>query len=165
MIIIPFSCFLLKCFSVETADTVYFNGNIYSGIEDDQRNEYIAINKNHILEVGIGNYNHLISNNTKLIDLKKNFVLPGFIDNHTHFIYGGTALNNISLQKSVSADAFINSFKEYIPQIKKGKWIQGGNWDHENWGGILPNKFWIDSLTTNNPVLVSRVDGHMALAN
>tara|TARA_B110000881_G_scaffold113078_1_gene99336 strand:- start:89 stop:1726 length:1638 start_codon:yes stop_codon:yes gene_type:complete len=165
LIIIPFSCFLLKCFSVETADTVYFNGNIYSGIEDDQRNEYIAINKNHILEVGIGNYNHLISNNTKLIDLKKNFVLPGFIDNHTHFIYGGTALNNISLQKSVSADAFINSFKEYIPQIKKGQWIQGGNWDHENWGGILPNKFWIDSLTTNNPVLVSRVDGHMALAN
>ena len=165
LIILTFSFFLLKCASIETADIIYFNGNIYTGIKEDTRQNYIATKNNRILELGIDNYSHLIRSNTKLIDLKNNFLLPGFIDNHTHFIYGGTKLNNISLQNSRTQYEFINSFKEYIPNINNGLWIQGGNWDHENWGGALPNKSWIDSLTNNNPVLVSRVDGHMALAN
>ncbi|MDB2351404.1 amidohydrolase [Candidatus Marinimicrobia bacterium] len=165
LIILTFSFFLLKCASIETADIIYFNGNIYTGIKEDTRQNYIATKNNRILELGVDNYSHLISSNTKLIDLKNNFLLPGFIDNHTHFIYGGTKLNNISLQNSRTQYEFINSFKEYIPNINNGLWLQGGNWDHENWGGALPNKSWIDSLTNNNPVLVSRVDGHMALAN
>ena len=165
LIIFHFSFFLLKCSSVETADTIYFNGNIYTGSKDDTRKNYIATKNNLILELGIDNYNHLIGSSTKLIDLKNNFLLPGFIDNHTHFIYGGTTLNNISLQNSVTKNEFIDSFKQYISNINNGQWIQGGNWDHENWGGVIPNKSWIDSLTNNFPVLVSRVDGHMALAN
>lgn len=165
LIILTFSFFLLKCASIETADIIYFNGNIYTGIKEDTRQNYIATKNNRILELGIDNYSHLISSNTKLIDLKNNFLLPGFIDNHTHFIYGGTKLNYISLQNSLTQYEFINAFREYIPNINNGLWLQGGNWDHENWGGALPNKSWIDSLTNNNPVLVSRVDGHMALAN
>lgn len=165
LIILTFSFFLLKCASIETADIIYFNGNIYTGIKEDTRQNYIATKNNRILELGIDNYSHLIRSNTKLIDLKNNFLLPGFIDNHTHFIYGGTKLNNISLQNSLTQYEFINAFREYIPNINNGLWLQGGNWDHENWGGVLPNKSWIDSLTNNNPVLVSRVDGHMALAN
>ncbi len=165
LIILTFSFFLLKCASIETADIIYFNGNIYTGIKEDTRQNYIATKNNRILELGIDNYSHLIRSNTKLIDLKNNFLLPGFIDNHTHFIYGGTKLNNISLQNSLTQYEFINAFREYIPNINNGLWLQGGNWDHENWGGALPNKSWIDSLTNNNPVLVSRVDGHMALAN
>src|SRR5690606_31693353 len=47
----------------------------------------------------------------------------------------------------------------------KDRWIQGGDWDHEAWGGELPKKEWIDSVTPDNPVFVSRYDGHMALAN
>jgi len=41
----------------------------------------------------------------------------------------------------------------------------GGDWDHENWGGELPAKEWIDSVTQNNPVWINRLDGHMSLAN
>ena len=123
------------------------------------------IKKLKIQNLSRKNIKHSILKNTKLIDLKNNFLLPGFIDNHTHFIYGGTKLNNISLQNSLTQYEFINAFREYIPNINNGLWLQGGNWDHENWGGALPNKSWIDSLTNNNPVLVSRVDGHMALAN
>ena len=41
----------------------------------------------------------------------------------------------------------------------------GGDWDHEAWGGELPSRSWIDSVTGNHPVFVSRYDGHMALAN
>src|SRR5262249_24389159 len=49
--------------------------------------------------------------------------------------------------------------------IKKGEWIQGGDWDHTLWGGELPDRNWIDSVTPANPVWINRLDGHMGLAN
>src|SRR6185436_10618685 len=39
------------------------------------------------------------------------------------------------------------------------------DWDHTLWGGELPRRDWIDAVTPNHPVWVSRLDGHMALAN
>ena len=49
--------------------------------------------------------------------------------------------------------------------VPKGTWIMGGDWDHERWGGRLPERAWIDSVTPDHPVWVNRLDGHMALAN
>ena len=46
-----------------------------------------------------------------------------------------------------------------------GAWIRNGDWDHERWGGKLPTREWIDSITKNNPVWINRLDGHMSLAN
>ena len=47
----------------------------------------------------------------------------------------------------------------------KGAWITAGDWDHENWGGELPTRAWIDSITVDHPVWINRLDGHMCLAN
>src|SRR5262249_45886021 len=56
--------------------------------------------------------------------------------------------------------------KDHAAKLPAGRWIRGGDWDHERWpGGPLPTKELIDSVTPNNPVFVSRLDGHMALAN
>jgi predicted amidohydrolase YtcJ len=41
----------------------------------------------------------------------------------------------------------------------------GDDWDHEAWGGELPTKNWIDSITGDHPVFINRYDGHMSLAN
>jgi predicted amidohydrolase YtcJ len=50
--------------------------------------------------------------------------------------------------------------------VPKGEWVTGGRWDHENWPSKKhPNKELIDAITPGHPVLVSRLDGHMALAN
>jgi predicted amidohydrolase YtcJ len=54
---------------------------------------------------------------------------------------------------------------EYGRGLETGTWITGGDWDHELWGGELPHRKWIDAATLTNPVFVSRLDGHMALAN
>jgi predicted amidohydrolase YtcJ len=50
--------------------------------------------------------------------------------------------------------------------LPKGTWIQEGNWDHEAWPSkALPTRQLIDPVTPDHPVFVSRLDGHMALAN
>jgi len=50
--------------------------------------------------------------------------------------------------------------------LPKGRWVTGGDWDHERWPDAkLPTKELIDSFTAETPVFVNRLDGHMALAN
>jgi predicted amidohydrolase YtcJ len=46
----------------------------------------------------------------------------------------------------------------YARTLPKGTWIRNGDWDHTNWGGELPTRAWIDSVTPNNPVDPHRED-------
>ena len=101
----------------------------------------------------------------RLIDAKGGMVTPGFIDAHVHFITGGFRLSSVQLRDARTPTDFIARIKAYAATIPAGAWITGGDWDHQNWGGELPRRDWIDSVTPNNPVWVSRLDGHMALAN
>ncbi|HWA41201.1 MAG TPA: amidohydrolase [Gemmatimonadales bacterium] len=93
-------------------------------------------------------------------------VTPGFADGHTHFIDGGFQLGQIDLRDARTPDEFIRRIAAYARTQPKGAWILGGDWDHEWWpGGPLPTRSMIDSVTPDNPVFITRLDGHMALAN
>ena len=93
-------------------------------------------------------------------------VTPGFADGHTHFIDGGFQLGQIDLRDARTPAEFIRRIAEYARTQPKGAWILGGDWDHEWWPGApLPTRWMIDSVTPDNPVFITRLDGHMALAN
>ena len=92
-------------------------------------------------------------------------IAPGFIDSHVHFITGGMNLASVQLRDAKSPAEFISRIKAFAATVKPGTWITGGDWDHQNWGGELPQRTWIDSVTPNNPVWLNRLDGHMNLAN
>jgi predicted amidohydrolase YtcJ len=88
------------------------------------------------------------------------------MDGHVHFLSGGFQLTSVDLRDADSPAEFIRRLKRYAANLKAGEWILGGDWDHERWpGSSLPDRSWIDSVTPRNPVFVSRLDGHMALAN
>ena len=105
------------------------------------------------------------SPSARVIDVKGGMVTPGFIDSHVHFITGGFRLASVQLRDAKTPAEFISRIKAYAATVSPGTWITGGDWDHQQWGGELPTRDWIDSVTPNNPVWVSRLDGHMALAN
>ena len=92
-------------------------------------------------------------------------VTPGFIDSHVHFITGGFRLASVQLRDARTPAEFVARIKAYAATVSPGTWITGGDWDHQLWGGELPSRAWIDSVTPDNPVWISRLDGHMALAN
>src|SRR6266540_2020065 len=103
---------------------------------------------------------------TRVIRAGGGLVMPGFADGHTHFIGGGFQLASVDLRDARTPREFIRRLKDYARTLKAGEWILGGDWDHTLWPGQpLPRHEWIDSVTPNNPVFVSRLDGHEALAN
>lgn len=148
----------------ETADKIYFNANIWTGDASMPWARSLAIKGNKILYVG-KDYKTYKGAYTELIDVKNKMIVPGFIDNHTHFLSGGYNLSSVDLRKAKTKQEFIRILGDYCKLHKDERWILGGDWDHEAWGGDLPEKEWIDSVTGNHPLFVSRYDGHMCFAN
>lgn len=144
----------------------FINGKIYTVNNKQPLAEAVLIEGNKIIFVGSNEEaEKLIEESAEVIDLKGKLMLPGFIDDHVHFTSGGFYLQGIDLRQAKSTAEFRDILKNYVQQ-HKGKWITGGNWDHEAWEvNDLPTKELIDDITENTPVFVDRFDGHMALAN
>ena len=153
----------------QTNTKAFINGKIYTVNEKQPYAEAVVVEGNKIIYVGSesGARKH-ITNNTKIIDLKGKLMLPGFNDTHLHFTSGGNYLLGINLRPALSKEEFVKIIEEYINnrRLPDSVWITGGRWDHELWPDkSLPTKELIDSISPNTPVFVSRIDGHMGLAN
>ena len=101
----------------------------------------------------------------RIVDARGAMVTPGFTDAHVHFVDGGFALQSVKLRDAATMAEFIRRIATFAKTLPPGAWITNGDWDHENWGGELPRREWVDSVTPNNPVWINRLDGHMHLAN
>ena len=152
--------------------TAFINGKIYTVNENQPYAEAIITEGNKIAFVGSNEeVKKFIDESTKVIDLNGKLMLPGFNDSHLHFISGGNYLLGINLRPAHSKEEFVQIIKEYVKDRKDSskninRWITGGRWDHEQWKEkVLPTKELIDSITGDIPVFVSRIDGHIGLAN
>ncbi|MCB9288015.1 MAG: amidohydrolase [Lewinellaceae bacterium] len=147
------------------ADTIYHNARIWTGDSKQPSASVLGVKDGKVLFVG-EDYEGYQGPETELIDVEGRLLIPGFIDNHTHFLEGGFQLASVELRSAQTPAEFIQRLANFAGQLPDdGRWITGGNWDHEAWGGELPRREWIDSVSAGHPVFVSRLDGHMALAN
>src|SRR2546426_4749951 len=149
------------------ANLIIANGNIRTMDRNHPTAEAIAIHGNRIIAVGANDeIRKLAGANTKVIDAKGQLVLPGFNDAHVHFMSGGSQLSSVDLRDANTPQEFAERIRDFAGKLPKGRWITGGDWDHERWpGASLPTKELIDRYTPNTPVFVNRLDGHMSLAN
>jgi predicted amidohydrolase YtcJ len=159
-----FAAFLASC--AKQADLVITNAAVWTGDTRQPRAEAVAVRGGKIAAVGTAQeIERWIGASTRVIDAGGKLVLPGFIDNHTHFMSGGFQLLGIDLRGAKSEQEFAAIIRARAQQYP-GRWITGGDWDHDAWpGGPLPVKELIDEYTPSTPVFVQRYDGHMALAN
>lgn len=147
-------------------DAVFVNGVIWTGVPEAPDAEAFAVREGRIVAVGSSDQiREMADGGTNVVDLSGRFVVPGFIDNHVHFLSGGFQLASVDLRTAATPDAFSERIRTFAGTRQAGAWITGGDWDHELWGGALPEKDWIDRDTGDNPVFVTRLDGHMGLAN
>jgi predicted amidohydrolase YtcJ len=148
-------------------DTIIVNATVHTMDQARPSAEAIAILGNRIVAVGsTTEIRKLAGPTTRTIDAQKRLVLPGFNDAHTHFLSGGFQLASVDLRDADTPQEFASRIRAFASKSPKGQWITGGDWDHERWPDAkLPTKDLIDNFTADTPVFVSRLDGHMALAN
>jgi Predicted metal-dependent hydrolase with the TIM-barrel fold len=153
--------------SLFTPDTIIINATVRTMDPQRPTAEAIAILGNRIVALGTtSEIQKLAGQNTKVIDAQKRLVLPGFNDAHVHFLSGGFQLSSVDLRDAKTPEEFAERIRAFASKLPAGSWITGGDWDHERWPEAkLPTKELIDRFTPNTPVFVSRLDGHMALAN
>jgi len=142
------------------------NARVWTGDRSRPWADAIAVDGDRVAMVGSSAEVRKASTNaTNVIDARGMMLAPGFIDAHVHFLVGGFGLASVQLRDAKSRDEFVRRIAEYARTLPSGAWITNGDWDHEQWGGELPRRDWIDAVTRNNPVWINRLDGHMALAN
>lgn len=142
-------------------------GRVWTGDSARPWAQAVAVGGDTIVAVGdSAALAKLIGSNTRVLRNGAAMVVPGFMDGHAHFLTGGFQLASVDLRDASSPAELIARVKAHAAKLPPGEWILGGDWDHERWPGTpLPHRSWIDSVTPNNPVFISRLDGHMALAN
>lgn len=154
-----------------SATLIIINARVHTMDPAKPTAEAIAVHGNRIVAVGsAAEIRKLTGPGTKVIDARGQLVLPGFNDAHVHFLSGGFQLASVDLRDANTREEFAQRIQSFAAKLPAGRWITGGDWDHERWTEVngkapLPTKELIDRFTPNTPVFVSRLDGHMALAN
>lgn len=149
------------------ADLVVFNGNIITMDPQNPQASALAVKSYKILTVGgEDEVMDLVPTARRVIDLGGKTVLPGFIDAHTHITSDGVRSKHPQLADAGSVKDVIGILKAALPLYKKGEWVQGFGYDESTWKTrrYLTAKD-LDMVTEEAPVMVTRVDGHLASVN
>lgn len=153
----------------ETPMVTLVVGRIWTGVAERPWAEAVGIEGERI--VGVGSRADVamqLADSPRVIEAGEGIVVPGLYDAHIHLITGGAHLASVQLRDASTREEFVRRIGEFAAARRaKGskEWITGGDWDHTLWGGELPDRTWIDEVTGDVPVWISRLDGHMALAN
>lgn len=155
------------------ADLIFVHGNVYTGVvltsgfKTVQRAESIAVKGDRIEDVGeTAEILKLKGPDTQVIDLGGKFVMPGFNDAHLHLASAGFEQLNVNMVGVKSLDEFRDRLRAKLDSVAPGDWVIGEGWDETLWPVKTPPTRWdIDEVTTDHPVFLVRVDGHVAVAN
>lgn len=100
------------------------------------------------------------------IQLKDQFVMPGFNDAHMHLGSAGAGALAVRLQGAASIEELQKRLAAAAAERNEGEWITGFGWDHTLWPDRkFPTRAQLDAVSPKNPVLLTHISGHVAVAN
>jgi len=156
---------LMACSSRKQIDLLVYNAQIYTVDSLFSQAEAMAIKDGKI--VAIGNKADLNKEfeATDSLDAKGKSIYPGFIDGHAHFLAYGQGLQTVDLVGTKSWAEIVEKVENFAAQNPEG-WILGRGWDQNDWADKrFPSNEQLNQLFPDRPVLLTRVDGHAAMAN
>ncbi len=159
--------------AVPKADILFVHGNVYTGVPANspfasiEREEAIAVRGDRILAVGkTFDLQKYKGPQTQVIDLGGRFVMPGFNDAHLHLADAGMTKLSVDLTGVNSLQELRERVARKVEQSTAGEWITGAGWDETLWPVKVPPTRWdLDEVSNDHPVFLTRIDGHIAVAN
>ncbi|MGZ5482150.1 MAG: amidohydrolase [Pyrinomonadaceae bacterium] len=151
----------------QTADLIFTNGNVYTVTEKQPHAQAIAVKGDRIVFVGTNAAaKRFQGKNTRVVDLRGATVVPGLADAHAHFTGVGQREMNLNLEGITTLEEFLAKVKERVDQAKPGEWVTGRGWIETFWKPpVFPTRADLDKVAPNNPVYLTRADGHASVAN
>ena len=149
----------------EEVDLLLTNGNIYTVAEKQPKAEAVAVKASRIVFVG-SNDDAKKFRAVKVVDLYGRTLVPGFTDSHCHIFGIGEREMQSSLEGTRSLEDFLARVKERVGKTGPGKWVTGRGWIETFWKPPrFPMRQDLDKIAPNNPVFLTRADGHASVAN
>jgi len=147
------------------ADLLVKNAVVYTVDNNFSTAEAFVVNAGKIVAVGNDDSLEKIYKAHSVIDAEGKPVYPGFIDAHSHFYGYGLSLQEADLVGTKSWEEIVDTINTYARRNAEG-WIIGRGWDQNSWKvKKFPTKDKLDALFPVRPVVLTRIDGHAAIAN
>lgn len=149
------------------ADLIVTNARIYTSDVNRPVAEALAVRSGRIAFVGSNRGALALAGpRTERLDLTGKTVIAGMVDAHAHLLGLGQALRTVDLVGTRSFDEVIARVAEGAKTARPGEWIRGRGWDQNDWADTrFPTHAALSRAVPNNPVYLTRVDGHAALVN
>ena len=157
--------FVVGMARAEDVDLLLTNGNVYTVTEKQPKAEAVAVKANRIVFVG-SNEDAKRFHAARIVDLHGGTVVPGFTDSHCHIFGIGEREMRFNMEGINSLEDFLARVKERVDKTSPGKWITGRGWIETFWKPPqFPTRQDLDKIAPNNPVFLTRADGHASIAN
>jgi len=159
---------LISCSQKEKVDLLVYNATIYILDSSFSTAEAMAVKDGKIIAAGKAAELQEKYDAKEKIDAQGKFIYPGFIDAHAHFVGYGNSLQRVNLVGTESWKEAVDRTVKFTADnaIKPGEWVAGRGWDQNDWEKKeFPDKETLDSVFPGNPVILTRIDGHAAIAN
>ncbi|MBA3356929.1 MAG: amidohydrolase [Pyrinomonadaceae bacterium] len=150
-----------------SADVVYRNGNVYTVNSSIPKAEAVAVKANRIVFVGSNNEaQRYVGKSTRVVDLQGKTMVPGMTDAHQHLPGVGFREMTLNLEGVTSLEDFLSKVKGRVDQASSGEWVTGRGWIETFWKPpVFPTRADLDKVAPNNPVVLTRADGHASVVN
>src|SRR5262245_21615695 len=152
---------------VPPAELIVHNAVIHTANDTQPRVEAVAVRGGRFVVVGSNtDALKLAGTGTRVVDAGGKTVVPGLQDSHGHFTDLGASLQVLRLRGTKTYDEIVEMVRARAATARPGEWIQGRSWDQNDWPEKqFPTHEKLSAAAPNNPVYLTRVDGHAALVN
>ena len=144
-------------------------GPIYTAIDSKPTVEAVAVKNGEIVYAGAATNDWCDANTPKkrrVIDLKGAAMYPGLTDGHGHLIGIGLREMTLNLEGTKSVKELQSRLADVVTTTPKGETIYGRGWIETHWPEKrFPNRYDLDEVSPDHPVILERADGHAVVVN
>ncbi len=147
--------------------TVFTGGTIYTGLPDLPTVDAVVVGEDGRI---VGTAPPLSEDwdeaEIDLVDLKGAYMYPGFTDAHAHLMGIGQRELNLTLEGTASIAELVTRIGAELDGMEPGVLLYGRGWIETGWPeGRVPSAADLDAVSPDNPVILSRADGHAMVVN
>jgi predicted amidohydrolase YtcJ len=155
-----------SCKFRQKAALIVHHAKIYTVDEQFSVAEAMAINDGKIIAIGSNDDILKQYESDSITDAKGKAVFPGFNDAHAHFVGYAMSLLTVNLVDTKSWEEVVERCNAFAKTLPAGAWLTGRGWDQNDWAvKEFPINSKLNELFPNRPVIITRIDGHAAMAN